>query len=712
MDLLSVAPRALEYTSADCSLLELKLCQMEEFSLKKLLVVGLATASLTSLNACKTQERTESSGKDVETFDSATVKRIYNYTSPNGIVEKCKILPPFPDANSEYKSDDAKEESEFCQIDFYTKGITLSPKTWSTSPGTVVYRGPAILGKKEQPANVKRLATYKQTINQRDTSGTFSQASLLYYHFGRYLDTTAKIPPSVYREIDPEWHRVRVAQNAKGLSAMNRAGWTYLNNSKAYTPKNELWTDDSKKIYGVMLGGKGDRYGEIFNGLRSAWGLPQNIDFIETPAFYPARTLGNLDEVLNAAWTQCADCSSAKMKASIKSWTSGLIGDAAAKGLAQKIQALYWAHDVVDIAILDYIFSQQDRIGNIDYRWTWIWLEDSNGKWVKRDAVAKDTLTTQAGIESALSGKKVKPGSLIKIMRTHLNDNDAGGRTSYANFAKKAKMLEAIRRMPAKTYSRLMQLNSDFKLGANSTVARYLRKYFFLSQRQISQIVSNTALAAEILRTSCNANRLVFDIAPEEYFATGKVVAKTGMCSQVPVAFSTHGSGSFALSAAEPGKFSILTTTASSSELTLNTDAAAIGEANSIEFDLRVDFADYNNPNEFQVTDMADSAAVDGDNANMIASKHDAALAKITRITGTAKRITANGFSGRAQEIIFGDDGVPVEGTSAACDLAFAVNDRGVVTVTFSDLEAPSCQEYLGREFNRRYLQGGMAFSF
>ena len=97
---------------------------------------------------------------------------------------QCIVLNRFPaDSGAKYKASDADKEQALCGIDFTEKGIGLCPKTWSTSPGTIIYeiskskyngnpaqfeveycpKQRALKGKLE---GVEKLASYKQSINR------------------------------------------------------------------------------------------------------------------------------------------------------------------------------------------------------------------------------------------------------------------------------------------------------------------------------------------------------------------------------------------------------------------------------------------------------------------------------------------------------------------------------------------------------------------
>ena len=184
------------------------------------------------------------------------------------------------------------------------------------------------------------------------------------------------------------------------------------------------------------------------------------------------------------------------------------------QGGVSDVQMVYWMQDLTEITLLDYIFSQQDRIGNIDYLAYWHWTE---GDEVKRAEAKGANPPTEAAAHEPL---------LIK--RTWLNDNDAGGKRRYANFAKTTGMLEKIRHYNPETYRRLMALDRDFK--AQGRLYAHLRDSFGLTNAQLKQAVSNTHKAAAILRQTCKAGKLRFDLDPDRFFATGETESQKLDC--------------------------------------------------------------------------------------------------------------------------------------------------------------------------------------
>lgn len=194
------------------------------------------------------------------------------FTSPNGLKEQCIALAHMP--GGVYSDNDRQIERKYCSMDIYSN-TGLCPKTWSTSPGTIFYPlgGSPFSSVKQFEASACRnqkhvpikAITFKNTMNMKDTSGTFSTASLLYYHFSRYLNTQIQVPVAVYRSIDKDVHRQRVTHAGISYtkSHLIHNAWKDMlqieNSPTAYHPVDEVFTHDHKQIYGVLIRSTGRR---------------------------------------------------------------------------------------------------------------------------------------------------------------------------------------------------------------------------------------------------------------------------------------------------------------------------------------------------------------------------------------------------------------------------------------------------------------------
>jgi hypothetical protein len=445
------------------------------------------------------------------------------FTSPNAVAEACIRIAPMPGAV--YSEADRAAEAAFCAVDLYAPDVGLCPKTWSTSPGMILHdlsEGPYAgdrrgfetnacpQGKEAKEASAGEIAKWKPTMNARGTSGTFSPSPLLYYHLSRYFGMDIGVPVAVWRSMDRQMHLAEVARPGLAISGhshssdMNREGWHVLveadEEPASYSPTDELFTADRSAIYGVMLRSKGDRYNSEVNGTRvSGWGKGQNLDFQRTAPFLALRAGGSFAEAIAAGTAEAL--------------RDGQIARDMGADVAPQ-QVAFWMEDLTGIVLLDYILSQQDRVGNIDFVPVWVWTE---GGEIRTAPAAKH------GDDAPPA-----PGAL-RIKRTHLNDNDAGGRVEYANFAKSTGMLEGLRRLPPATYARLMELRAD--LDAEGPLHAYLRDSFGLSEAQFAQLVNNTRLAADLLSTACAEGTLALDLDATAYLITGAVAPAAMDCT-------------------------------------------------------------------------------------------------------------------------------------------------------------------------------------
>jgi hypothetical protein len=445
---------------------------------------------------------------------------------------QCIALNHFgKDSGAQYSPKDSDKEAKLCGIDFENKTIGLCPKTWSTSPGTIVYdigqskynghpeafeaeycsRQRALKGKVN---GVDRLASYKQSVNgqfNQRTSATFSQASPLYYHFSRYFNATVDVPVAVIRTMDVQehLHRVTVKGLATAPHGMILAGWNVVNSAErnplGYSPVNEFYYGDPKNglLYGTMLKGPGIRYGAEFNGNISGKGYSEQYVFLQqTPAFLALSSSKDFVDAANFGVSQ--------------SKTDPVVAKALGSSVSNE-QMMFWMKELSEICLLDYIFGQQDRPGNIDYLWVWYYVDKQGElKSERSDSEASRSAVGSIQVPEDIKGH----GKVVLIQKTQINDNDAGGRR-YANFTKKFGVLEKLRHLNPVTYRQLIRLARD--LTARGPFYNYLRDTFYLNSAYTDLIVQNTIQAAQMLQNTCKAGTLKFDLNPEAYLTTGKV---------------------------------------------------------------------------------------------------------------------------------------------------------------------------------------------
>lgn len=427
------------------------------------------------------------------------------FESPNGLVEKCIRLQPMPGAH--FSKSDHKREAGYCALDVYR--LALCPKLWSTSPGTILYDidvaaygGDYTAFERQHCADrhgakaaaLDKSASFKISVNARDTSATYAPSSWIYYHFSRYLHVGVHVPVAVYRSMDAAVHHERVVKPALKLVGdrhnmrMLAAGWRYLDEVESGQASASVahasLTDEGRQVFGVLLDNKGDRYGVDFNGTReSGWGSGQNLDFQQTAPFLALRSGLPL---LEAAREGVAEArKNPKMAKALSANTS-------------TEQVVFWMQDVIEITLLDFMLGQQDRIGNIDYNWRWYWIED--GKLESKAAHGKDVPKQLA---------EFKP---VRLRQSAINDNDAGVRRGYADFAARTHMLEGLRHYSPRLYKRLGKLAAD--LGSKGDAYQWLTQSAGLSSKEADTLAGRAVQAFGLLQADCESGALKLDLEP------------------------------------------------------------------------------------------------------------------------------------------------------------------------------------------------------
>jgi hypothetical protein len=423
------------------------------------------------------------------------------FQAASGLVEQCVRIAAFPGAH--YSKHDLKAEEEYCALDFAR--LALCPKLWSTSPGTILYeidgndyagfeKANCADGHHAREAASGHPANFKVSVNARDTSATYAPASWVYYHLSRYFRTNVHVPVAVYRSTDAQAHHQRVVKPALAIVAnrhglgMLRAGWHYMDALETGQlgggAADAALTDNGRQVFGVLLDSQGDRYGAEFNGTReSGWGAGQNHDFQQTAPFLALRS--ELPVAEAASWAIREARKNPRMAKELRADTP-------------VEQVVFWMQDVLEITLLDFILGQQDRIGNIDYNWCWYWVEE--GKLESQPAHGKDVPADLAAFNP------------LRLRQSAINDNDAGVRAGYVDFAAKTHMLEGLRHYNPELYQRLGRLAADFE--ARGPSYQWLTASAGLSGKEAETIAGRLQQAFALLQADCEGGALKLDLDP------------------------------------------------------------------------------------------------------------------------------------------------------------------------------------------------------
>ncbi|MGE0633977.1 MAG: hypothetical protein AB7O96_16300, partial [Pseudobdellovibrionaceae bacterium] len=345
---------------------------------------------LFSLSTFMTAQSFASSSMDIKTPRGEST--VQHKSPSSGLIELCTV--PQRLSEEAFSEKDRKQEAEVCALSFYGENA-ICPKQNSTNPGLLV--GEAVEGMTGRQIEERYCAgpaklfktdyKYKQGI-----SCSYTPSILAYYQIGRILDV-GRIPVAMLRTMDRKEHlrQVQMANTEPFTSKMSdQMKWqwdNYLKTHKNGTDTNVF--DNSRKfVYGSIVKNvkKEGRYLEVSG--RGAYD-PRYQRFITQPPFLRVASQSTLPELaLNYNETATTTPSIEKELAIELTMELAELNKISAaysgpKEFAQVAQTVVQAKDVSDMILIDTLFSQADRIGNIHFHYYWYWI-DADGKVQKK----------------------------------------------------------------------------------------------------------------------------------------------------------------------------------------------------------------------------------------------------------------------------------------------------------------------------------------
>ncbi|MBT4761442.1 MAG: hypothetical protein HOO06_07065 [Bdellovibrionaceae bacterium] len=409
------------------------------------------------------------------------------FSSPDGYQEECVVPEHFPEV--EYKSSDAKNETQLCMIDFYAATeqapIGICPKLRSTNPGLEIYKLQSNETKKDFEKNYcsmkkiprKKLAKYKQSI-----TCSYTPSILSYYHLSRIFNGAGRVPVSVIRTMGIDGHMnyvdvgIQVSEKLKGKKAVVTRAWKAWKkaHAKPGSPARggfkihpeRVYTEDRSGIYGALSDNVRNeaKYVEMFGRYKYA---TRYESFQKQKVFKLAINSKTIHQILPKSFS----------------------------GSAQRVQQM---KDVTDMIVLDTLLSQADRVGNIHYKKYWQYIED--GKLKSKKFKLMDTGEIE-NRDVMLDRKAV----IVKEMI--IRDNDCG--VIKENMSEKHNLVSKIRHMHPNTYTTLVWLNDQLQ---RPEVKEYILKEWLFSKYDYRKLIRSSKKMVQTLTTNYNQGKLHLDL--------------------------------------------------------------------------------------------------------------------------------------------------------------------------------------------------------
>ncbi|MNK19530.1 hypothetical protein D3C87_377520 [compost metagenome] len=405
------------------------------------------------------------------------------YRSPQGLSEICVISKKWP--GGLYSGSDLEKENELCSYNFYSN-VGICPKYNSTNPGVLILFPNSKYSKEAIDASdcnvdimgVKTEAKFKQSV-----TCSYTPSILSYYHLSRILGGAGRVPPAAIRTIDMNTHAqltTKALKKLKSSAEIIALGWRQLAKVHQNPRQYPLLVDSSlSQMFGALSDNvkKEEHYTEV-SGRGTYEGRYSR--FLKQKSF---------------------------LKVSSSKSVRQIVGSADFAKVAQDVTQM---KDVADMVLLDTLLNQQDRIGNIHYKFYWYSINPStaridrnksDAKWVKNKLMVPPEET------KSMAGRKA---ALVKEMV--LKDNDCG--VIKDNMMRKISALEKVRHFSYQTYRLFM--NFERTLGTVEARNYFMTELLF-SDKDYMTLRANAQKAREILRGRCQAKQLLFDLDLEKY---------------------------------------------------------------------------------------------------------------------------------------------------------------------------------------------------
>ncbi len=406
------------------------------------------------------------------------------FTSPSGQKEICVLPKPFPGVK--YDDGDSSGEEELCAADFYKvpgdnrlgTAVALCPKMSSTFPGVELYdlnkldkaKYETSLCKNQDNRPTDRIAKFKQSV-----SCSYSGSILGYYHLSRILGGAGMVPNAVVRTMDRRAHLKIAERGAAWSTGLNATLWNQVKNMDSTSNFNDNYTTaDNTQIFGALSDNPSNevRYAEI--NANSQDGGVAKARFLQTA---PVKNVTN-------------PASAAKI---------------VARDFAKAAPVLQQMRDMGELILMDYIFQQQDRFGNIHSKFYWFWLNEA-GK-IERDKIKLDDS------ERPILSNKPNPNAVV-VKKLLLKDNDCGSRAGNPK-AFTISELSLVRHMHPRTYKGIRYLAKQWQAGiAKPYFEReaLLNTPDALGREGIAEFGKRVIAASDQLTANCKNGKLLLDL--------------------------------------------------------------------------------------------------------------------------------------------------------------------------------------------------------
>ena len=417
------------------------------------------------------------------------------HRSPTGVEETCQLLVPFPFTPSDvaadpasyrwYRDKDVEAIEKMCAWDLYggkdDSLVGVCPKIHWSSPALELHDitkgelSKAEFEKKQcaidrKKRGAKKLAKWKVHIYAREP-----ESGLMYFHFSRLLGNLGFVYPATYRSIARveavRWSNEALA-TIQGTRRTEPGMWHYRPRTGWAHVRNRWQKSTDDVVYGSLA--KNPRGEAGHKAFKYVGEIP-----LATAALYrkqPYHRTVNSDRPL-------------ALKFDARN----------AKRYQAALQSLVHAHDYTHFVIMDHLFHQRDRPGNIDGEIHYHYLEDGKLRWSKTKPTDRPS---------------------VALERLLLKDNDEALSWKHYGSLVTSHLIDDLNHLDSVTYERIQWLAGLMSEDASKdAVAAYFRDVVHIEPEVYEAVRKRMIDLAKRLKAKHDKGKLFLDLDLEPAFA-------------------------------------------------------------------------------------------------------------------------------------------------------------------------------------------------
>ena len=414
---------------------------------------------------------------------------VLEHATPTGTTEVAQRLVAFPftppdvklkekealsSSNDWFTKHDKNKIDQLGSLDFYAssgpQSVGVVPKLHNTSAGIEIYQLPPTLTKEtfEKTEGPYRSGVTKKYSNKRSgekiakfKAGTMAQSGLACFHMSRLLGHLVEVPPATYRTIDlQEFQKVGEQARTTGHPSCTEA-WANLR-AMAQSASPRLVLSEGRVVYGSLA-----------QNPRGEESSPEDywtVGAIRAHSFY--KVLSSKAPVANVLNLNDPKC----------------------------LQDLALAQDMIRGVILDSIFRQVDRLGNISV--------DQLQHYVNRDGKVKwDDKLSEKDKADAVS-------PIFTLKRIIYKDNDDGMMWGM-NSISVTPIFTETHHLDETTYNRLQWLAGlmqDSEPGSDAKIKDYFVNIVHISGDNYDTLKASLLKQAAALKSRVDSKDIQLDL--------------------------------------------------------------------------------------------------------------------------------------------------------------------------------------------------------